>query len=81
LLRDELLAAIAQWDERLDGGIEPNTSLIASGRLDSVQLVLLLEWIEEKAGKAIDATVVDIANDWDTVDGIVAFVEQARDEP
>lgn len=80
MLRDELISSIAQWDERLDGDVGPDTPLITSGRLDSLQLVRLLEWIEAKAGKPIDATVVDIANEWDTIDAVVAFVERARAE-
>ena len=80
MLRDELIAAIAEWDQGLAGSIKPDTPLITSVRLDSLQLVRLVIWIEEKAGRPIDATVVDLAAEWNTVDAIVAFVERARDD-
>ena len=78
MLRDELIASIAEWDSSLNGSVEPDTPLITSTRLDSLQLVRLMLWIEEKAGRPVDVTVVDIATEWDTVDAIVAFVERAR---
>lgn len=79
MLRDELIAAIADWGQGLGGSVEPDTPLITSTRLDSLQLVKLLLWIEEKIGRPVDATTVDIVAEWDTVDAIVAFVERSRD--
>ena len=78
MLRDELLAAISEWNHTLDGTVEPDTPLLTSALLDSLQLVSLLLWIEEKAGRPIDATTVDLAIEWNTVDAIVAFVERTR---
>jgi acyl carrier protein len=78
MLHDELIAAIAEWDQSGDTDVHPETPLISSARLDSLQLVKLLLWIEEKAGRPIDATVIDMAVEWDTVDAIVAFVERNR---
>lgn len=80
MLREELIATIAEWEQGLDGTIEHDTPLITSGRLESLQLVRLVIWIEEKVGRPIDATVVDFAAEWDTVDAIVTFVEQGRDK-
>ena len=80
MLRIELIAAIEDWDQGVGGTVEPDTRLITSNRLDSLQLVKLMLWIEEKSGRPVDATIVDIASEWDTVDAIVAFVERARGE-
>ena len=79
MLRDELIAAISEWDHGIAGSLEPDTPLITSTRLESLHLVKLVLWIEEKAGRPIDATAVDIAVEWDTVDAIVRFVERIRD--
>lgn len=78
LLRSALIAFIAQSDQRAGGPVERNTPLITSARLDSAQLLQLLVWIEEKTGRPIDATAIDLAAEWDTVDAIVAFVERER---
>ena len=79
LLRDALIALIfAESDQRPDGAVGRNTPLITSGRLDSAQLLQMLLWIEEKTGRPIDATAIDMAAEWNTVDAIVAFVERER---
>ena len=36
----------------------------------------LLLWIEERTGRQIDATAIDIAVEWNTVDAVVGFVER-----
>jgi len=77
-LHDELIRAIGEWSPALDGNVARETPLLSSGRLDSMGLFQLLVWIEQKAGHAIDATAVDMAVQWDTVDTIVAFVERER---
>ena len=81
MLHDDLIASIAEWDQGLEGVVGRDTPLITSARLDSLQLLKLLLWIEEKAGREIDATVVDLAVEWNTVDAIVAFVERESGNP
>ena len=78
MLRDELIAAISEWDQRTSEVVQTDTPLITSARLDSLNLVRLLVWIEQKVGRRLDATTIDLAAEWDTVDGIVAFVERER---
>jgi acyl carrier protein len=77
-LRDELIAAISEWDQRTPEGVWADTPLITSARLDSLNLLRLLLWIEQKVERKVDATAIDLAAEWDTVDAIVAFVEQER---
>lgn len=74
MLRDELIGKIGEWNPSLDGTIQPDTPLISSARLDSMSLFQLLVWIEQTIGRPIDATAIDMASEWDTVDAIVAWV-------
>jgi acyl carrier protein len=78
VLHDALIRAIGEWNPALDGSVKRETPLLSSGRLDSMGLFQLVMWIEQQAGRAIDATTVDMAAQWDTVDAIVAFVERER---
>ena len=80
LLQAELMTAIADWGQSPDGIVAPDAPLITSARLDSLHLFQLLVWIEEKVGRPIDATAIDIAAEWNTVDQIVSFIERARRE-
>jgi acyl carrier protein len=75
-LRDELLAAMAGWDLPFEP--EDDTSLIGSGLFDSLALYNLALWVEEKTGAPVDPTQFELARDWDTVAGIVSFVERHR---
>ena len=75
-LRHELHSTIAEWDE--NGGVADDTPLISSGRLDSFNLLRLVLWVEEKIGQPVDATRIDLAAEWDTVEQIVAFVARHR---
>ena len=75
---DELIHAISSWSIAAGDGVRRDTSLIVSGRLDSMALFQLLLWIEERIGRAIDVTAVDMGSEWDTVDAIVAYVERER---
>jgi acyl carrier protein len=78
LLRTQLLTALTEWDRSLDGDLQGDAPLVSSARLDSLNLLRLLLWIEEQIGRPIDATKVDLAAEWDTIDDIVAFVERER---
>lgn len=77
-LRDELLSAIADWDQSGGDGMADDTPLISSGRLDSFNLLRLVLWVEDEIGQPVDATRIDLAAEWDTVDQIVAFVARHR---
>jgi len=75
---DELIAAFGVWNANLAGQIRRDTPLLTSGMLDSLALFQLLVWMEQKVGRPIDATAIDMPATWDTVDMIVAFVERER---
>jgi len=74
MLHDELIRSIGEWNPSLAGSVARDTPLLSSGRLDSVGLFQLLLWLERKVGRPIDATAVDMAGEWDTVDAIVAWL-------
>jgi acyl carrier protein len=78
-MHDELIAAIGEWNPALHGEIDRQTSLIASARLDSLSLMRLLMWVEQKVGQPVDVTGIEIARDWDTVDAVIGFIERARE--
>jgi GNAT superfamily N-acetyltransferase/acyl carrier protein len=75
-LRKELLALIESWDLRLPPTIGDNTPLISSGVFDSLALFNLTIWIEEKIGRSIDPSRVNIAAEWDSVRGVLQFVQR-----
>ena len=77
-LRKELLDLLPNWGAGVDGNVVDEASLIASGRIDSVGLFELLLWIEEKTGDAIDPGAVDWRREWDTVPGILSYIERCR---
>ena len=58
--------------------IAEDTSLLRSGLLDSLALFRLLEWIEAAVGAPVDATAVDVLEDWDTPRAVAAFVVRSR---
>jgi acyl carrier protein len=76
-LADELIAAIESWEINLPP-LTQHTSLIRSGLFDSVILLNLVLWVEEKAGTPIDPTGFDLVEEWDTVADIVKFVGERR---
>jgi acyl carrier protein len=78
LLRQELLRVLDGWGVEPEDGIREDTSLIRSGLLDSLTLFNVAAWIEEKIGAPLDPGTLDLAEEWDTVTGILRFVERHR---
>ncbi len=58
--------------------LDDDTPLFASGLIDSLGLLQLFLWIEEKVGEPIDSAEYDLAEEWGTVAGIVSFIERQR---
>jgi acyl carrier protein len=75
LLRKELLDALDGWGIEIAGDLRDDASLIRSGLLDSLTLFHLATWIEEQIGAPIEPTL-DLAEEWDSVTGILRFVER-----
>jgi aryl carrier-like protein len=78
-LRDQLVVLIDELGLPLeDGELQDDTSLIKSGLVDSLALVALAEWIDQAIGTPVDLTVVDLADEWDTIPDILSFIVAHR---
>jgi len=75
-LRDELINLIKTWAS-IPNSIDEHTSLIASGLLDSAALFNLILWIEEKTGRSIDPTSVDVTAEWDSIASILQYIQNS----
>jgi acyl carrier protein len=58
--------------------VDEDTPLIRSGLLDSLALFHLVEWIEREVGGPVDPSTFDFAADWNTVSGVLDFIEKRR---
>jgi acyl carrier protein len=72
-IREELLRGDGQVS------LEPNASLISTGILDSLALLKLLLFIEERFSLKVNDGEVNPRN-FETVDRITAFIESKRKE-
>lgn len=70
--QDELLRFLRE-DLNIDDGLDAQTELFSSGLLDSVSMVSLITFIEEKTGAVIQPGDVTLEN-FDSVDRIIAHV-------
>jgi acyl carrier protein len=77
-LRDKLIAALEASDLNLDGGLKEETSLIKSGKLDSLGLFNLALFIEREVGGKVDITTFDLAKEWNTITDILNFIAKVR---
>jgi hypothetical protein len=76
--RGRLVAFLEGLDVAFPGPLSDGTALISSGLFDSLALFRLVEWIEKETGHSVDPSSLDFAREWDTVPGILAFVERRR---
>lgn len=78
--RDRLAALIeeilAEAEKPLDAELTEETSLIQSGLLDSLAVLHLTEWIDQEMDRPLDLDGADIAEQWDTIERILAFIER-----
>lgn len=70
--QDDLIRHLRD-DMNIDEPIQGDTELFSTGLLDSVSMVSLITFIEEKTGATIPAGDVTLEN-FDTVERIVAYV-------
>jgi acyl carrier protein len=76
--REELLALMKTWDVAVDGALTADTPLIESGLFDSLALFNLVVWVEGQVGAPLDPTTVDLAAEWNTVTGVLDFIDRRR---
>lgn len=75
-LRGELLSFLEGSHVVLPDPFDDETPLLSSGTLDSLALFNLVLWVEEKTGRSIDPTQMDIVAAWDSVRLILRYVEE-----
>jgi acyl carrier protein len=77
-----LHAALMAFLKSLKGdaasNLDDNTPLFTSGLIDSLVLLQLSLWIEENVGAPVNPAEYDLAREWETVAGIVSFIERLR---
>jgi len=69
----ELIGFIAEHVALDDGEIVGDTDLLLTGLVDSLGVVVIVEWIESRLGISIDPADV-VLEHFQTVDAMVAFV-------
>jgi hypothetical protein len=75
LLRD-LRTLIVNGTPGLDGSFSDHAPLITSGLVESTTLVSVALWVEDRIGREMDLGAFDLANEWDSIDAILDFVER-----
>jgi acyl carrier protein len=77
-VRDDLVRAIEESGATLPADLDDEAPLISSGILDSTALFELALWIEDRVAPGLDLTTFDLAEEWDTIAKVLAFVERHR---
>lgn len=77
-LRDKLIAVLEASDVDRDGELREDSSLIKSGKLDSLGLFNLALFIESEVGHKVDITAFDLATEWNTVNDILNFIAKLQ---
>lgn len=72
-LVEELLTLIAQDVGPAEEPLTPDTDLLLSGRVDSLGVVRIVHWLEERFDFSIDPADVTLEH-FQTVDAIAAYV-------
>ena len=75
-LRRDLQALIAECAPDLVGDLPDDSPLITSGIVESAALLSVALWVEEQLGGEIDVTSFDLVAEWDSIGGILDFVER-----
>jgi len=78
MLREHLVALIAEFAGHEGGPIDDDTPLISSALVESIALLNVALWVEEQIDAAVEIASFDLAAEWDTVAQILDFVEKHR---
>lgn len=73
-VRGELLRVIEESGALLPADLDDDTSLVRSGLLDSTALFAVAVWVEEHVTPGLDLTSFDLAEEWDTLRKLLAFI-------
>ena len=75
-VRAGLIDFLKRRDVLLPESWDDDTSLIRSGVLDSLALLELILWLEQRLGRPIDPGSFELAAELDTVRDILGFLER-----
>lgn len=76
-LTDELLTLVAEEISATGEPVEPDTDLLLSGMVDSLGVVRIVHWLEERCGFAVDPADVTLEH-FQTVAAIVAYAQRRQ---
>ena len=68
---------LQDFDPENDVELTDDTSLLRSGLLSSLAVLMLAEWINVECAGELDLAGVDIAARWNSIDLILAFIDEA----
>lgn len=74
-LAGEIRDFLMSQDALLPSTFDDDTPLISSGHLDSLALLNLAQWIEEKLQRPLDVSTLDVRSVWDSISRIANFIE------
>ena len=74
-LRERLFDFLAGLRLMLDGPLDNDSELFATGTLDSLALFNLAVWVEEEVHGELDLTAFDLRKEWRTPHAILLFIE------
>lgn len=77
-LRDRLVDLLEEGNPDPSLRLKDDTPLISSGRIDSLALFRLVQWVERETDAKLDLTNVDLPKEWDTIADILDFVGRHR---
>jgi hypothetical protein len=77
-LLTELRRLVLRGAPTVAGDLSDDAPLISSGLLESVALLDVALWVEDRIGGALDLAAVDLVGEWDSMAAIVTFVERQR---
>lgn len=77
-MRDRLVDLLEEGNPDPSLRLKDDTPLISSGRIDSLALFRLVQWVERETDAKLDLTNVDLPKEWDTIADILDFVGRHR---
>ena len=77
-VRDRLIAVLKANNLELGGDLSDETSLIKSGKLDSLGLFNLALFIEKEVGCGVDVGAYELAKEWNTIPDILNFIAKMK---
>lgn len=75
-LQADLLALLKEIIPMAELTDDPDQPLISSRILNSIALLTVIVWIEDQVSEPVDFTAINIAQEFDSMNGIINFIAQ-----